>query len=177
MNNPDEPVPVFDLMEIIEKVAAVQKSHYHDNPTLEQPRFFVFFREGQLMRMNRSGAPEILVESDEPFPLTEIARISFMSDYVGADRFVMVSEAWLSYQKMPKGTSAEEAMSITQDIVPSEDPNRVEVLMLYGGDREGRRVTLTLEFLRNEDGTFREFREFGRVDGGDMKTRWDLWNL
>jgi hypothetical protein len=106
------------------------------------------------------------VAIDTPFPdeISELAKMIALSfvewqlKEMGAWGYTMASEAWMSAPTpMPEGMTQEEINRHRESLpMPSEDPNRLEVLVVTAVTRKEKR-TRTWKMIRNARGKLIDF--------------------
>jgi hypothetical protein len=175
------PERVQSLEEALEKVYMVLEKSYLSGEYDDEPAYYLMFREGTLLA-NSEREPRLLCpwrSNEEKRAYVTAARL--MAEEHEVDMFVFVSEAWAS--KM----SLKNAESMPKDdrgypiprVMPSQAPDRVEILSMYAGDKDGRRLFRSYEMLRDEAGTltgFKSFMDSGADESTEVHSIHDFWD-
>jgi hypothetical protein len=127
----------MNTQELLDKIVEGHQRFYTQNPNGELTPMFIVEVEEELRVISVFFSNEY-----EKRAICQNMRLMF--DELGVERYVFFSESWASSYKNEKDWDGK--------MMPSQDPNRVEIIMTVAADRSGLKIGNTLEMVRGESG-------------------------
>lgn len=146
----------METRELLDTVVEKHRQYFKDSPDgMLQPMFIVESPEGLQV---------IAVEfGDEQEKQILCARMRLMFKLLGVERYAFFSESWAaSYKDMDELDGGK---------MPSQRPDRVEIIMTVAADKSGTKLGSTLEMVRGESGGVIDLKPWGAADGVDFAGR------
>lgn len=174
------PERVQSLEDALDRVFLILESSYLSGEYEDEPAFFLLFKDGALFA-REDGEPRLLCpwQSNGEKALY-VTATRLMAEEYEADMFIFVSEAWSSRTAGENLSGEKDSRGIPIPLVmPSDASDRIEVLILFAGQREGERICHVYEMCRAEDGTLTSFKlnqKFGQDESSKAHSRHDIWN-
>jgi len=153
------PTLFTDLEDFVNRIIRSMEIKRRDNPKHEDTPFYLIAKEGQLMADEATGRPELHVPGANRESLEQCSRaLRLLSDVIGSDTYAFCYEAWTSIT--PLGDQEVVDMRDHKpEVMPVDDPNREEAMVIFSGNREGEVHNRFLKIHRDENGNFTHFED------------------
>ncbi len=173
-----------DLKDAVDRAVSVIRDKYLEGKWIEEPPAYLLFKEGKLMA-GPSGDPRLFVKwnSNEEKAVYVTAMRMFADDHE-CDSFIFISEGWTSasanekmQRAMKEGRQELDRRGyVVPETMPSESPDRVEVLSLFAKNKEGEVIARFYELKRDENNVVTSFDDFHSMDEGTGTSRFDIYD-